>query len=77
VSEGQQVEVLVTNVDVENQRIGLSLKALETPPATSKQVEPEEEPEAVPTTSANKPRSKPLKGGVTKPSGGEKFGLKW
>jgi ribosomal protein S1 len=77
VSEGQQVEVLVTNVDVENQRIGLSLKALETPPSSAKKEEPEDEPEPVAPSTMNKPRSTPLKGGVSKSSGGDKFGLKW
>ena len=76
VSEGQEVEVLVMSVDVENQRIGLSLKALESRPEP-KQSEPEPEEEAAPLhrSSANAPR--PLKGGVGKSSGGEKFGLKW
>lgn len=76
VSEGQEVEVLVTSIDVENQRIGLSLKALEAR-AEPKKEEPEpEEEEPAPAPVANK-RTTPLKGGVGKSSGGEKFGLKW
>jgi small subunit ribosomal protein S1 len=71
--EGQEVDVKVVTLDVENQRIGLSIKALQNvapPPA-------EEEPEAVPATkSAPKPRG-PLKGGVDQSTGGEAFGLKW
>ena len=75
VNEGQEVEVLVMSVDAENQRIGLSLKALESRPEPKKaESEPEEE---APAPVTNKPRSVPLKGGVTKSSGGDKFGLKW
>jgi small subunit ribosomal protein S1 len=72
--EGQEVDVKVVSLEVENQRIGLSIKALQNvapPPA-------EEEPEAeeAPTKAAPKPRG-PLKGGVDKSTGGEAFGLKW
>ena len=76
VTEGQEVEVLVMSVDVENQRIGLSLKALESRPEPKKD-EPEPEEAASAPASAAKPRSTPLKGGVGKSTGGDKFGLKW
>jgi small subunit ribosomal protein S1 len=76
VSEGQEVEVLVMSVDVENQRIGLSLKALESRPEPKKDEPGPEEETPAPAPVASK-RSTPLKGGVGKSSGGEKFGLKW
>jgi len=70
--EGQEVDVKVVSLDVENQRIGLSIRALQNvaPP-----VEEEPEEEAAPTV-APKPRG-PLKGGVDRSSGGDAFGLKW
>jgi small subunit ribosomal protein S1 len=76
VSEGQEVEVLVQSVDVANQRISLSLKALEARPEPKKD-ESEPEEEAPPPAPIVSKRSTPLKGGVGKSSGGEKFGLKW
>jgi small subunit ribosomal protein S1 len=75
VSEGQQVDVQVQSVDPEQQRMSLSMKALEaraTPP--KQEEEPAEEEAAAPPLPE---RKTPLKGGVTRPSGGEKFGLKW
>jgi small subunit ribosomal protein S1 len=75
VQEGQTVEVLVQSVDPEQQRISLSLKALEvraTPAKKEDELEPEAE--AVP---APPKRTQPLKGGRASTSGGEKFGLKW
>jgi ribosomal protein S1 len=77
VQQGQEVEVLVLSVDAENQRISLSLKALE---ARATPVAKDEEPaEAEPATSATSAseRKTPLKGGVGRASGGDKFGLKW
>jgi predicted RNA-binding protein with RPS1 domain len=77
VQEGQTVEVLVLSVDAEQQRIGLSLKALEarpTPVGKDKEPEPAE-PE--PPLKVPAKRKVPLKGGIGQASGGEKFGLKW
>ncbi len=78
VSEGQEVEVKVVSFDREAQRIGLSLKALLPPP---------ERPQHEPRGAAHPPieslqrrqreSDKHLKGGISAPSGGEKFGLKW
>lgn len=76
-SENQEVEVKVLSVDTDAQRIGLSLKALLPEPEKAK-------PEAV-AESAQEDEQKPqrkksnkhLKGGISTPSGGEKFGLKW
>lgn len=78
VSEGQQVEVKVLSVDVEQQRIGLSLKALQARPEPKKKdgaaaPEPEEETPLPPLPKSNAP----LKGGTSRESGGGHFGLKW
>ena len=78
VKEGQEVESKVLNCDPENQRISLSLKALTPPPASAKkkEEEPEELPETQPVAS-NPKKLKALKGGISRPSGGEQFGLRW
>ena len=76
VKEGQEVEVKVLSVDQEQQRIGLSLKALlARPDAVKKPAEPEPEEEPAPLPPSK--RTTPLKGGTGKASGGEQFGLKW
>ena len=77
VQEGQEVEVLVLSVDAEHQRISLSLKAVE---ARAVPVAKAEEADAAATETPAQPaapRKTPLKGGIGRPSGGEKFGLKW
>jgi len=75
-SEGQEVEVQVQNVDTEQQRISLSLKALEARAEKARPVE--EEPEEPPVPAAPpKARKVPLKGGIGGPASGERFGLKW
>ncbi|MBI3838890.1 MAG: S1 RNA-binding domain-containing protein [Planctomycetia bacterium] len=75
-AEGQEVEVMVLSVDAEQQRISLSLKALETKSAPAEK--PEEEPaESAAAAEPPKKRKEPLKGGIGGPAGGEKFGLKW
>jgi len=76
VKEGQEVEVLVLSLDKEQQRISLSLKALESRPEPAKKNDDEIE-EAVPSPPIERKHKGPLKGGVSGPSGGEKFGLKW
>jgi small subunit ribosomal protein S1 len=75
--EGQDVEVLVLSVDPEQQRMSLSLKALEAKPESAKKEEPEmaEALEAAPLV--RRDPLKPLKGGLGKDTGGDKFGLKW
>ena len=79
VSEGQEVEVKVLSVDREAQRIGLSLKALM--PAPEKP-ESKSRDKASPTPSEQprqrrKESDKHLKGGISSPTGGKKFGLNW
>jgi len=73
VSEGQEVEVKILSVDPEAQRMSLSLKALQARPMPKKKDEAEEE---APPTFVSK-RTKPLKGGLKRPTGGDKFGLNW
>ena len=75
VSEGQEVDVKVLSVDAEQQRISLSMKALQAR-AETKKAEPEPEEEALPALPQPK-RKTPLKGGIGRNSGGEQFGLKW
>jgi small subunit ribosomal protein S1 len=79
VSEGQEVEVKILTVDVEKQRISLSLKALQARPEKpgEKQVADEDLP--LPPEAPKPPRktAQQLKGGIGGPSGGEKFGLNW
>lgn len=75
-SEGQDVEVMVLSVDAEQQRISLSLKALEAKAAPAETVEAESDEPASPPEPPKK-RKVPLKGGIGGPSSGEQFGLKW
>jgi small subunit ribosomal protein S1 len=79
VSEGQEVEVKILSVDEENQRISLSLKALIAAPEKPGQQKVADEDMPLPAGAPKTPkkRHQELKGGVGKPSGGEKFGLNW
>ncbi len=78
VSERQEVEVKVLSVDTDKQRIGLSLKALMPEP---EKAAPEKKEGDVPAPEEiqrkKKDSDKHLKGGISSPSGGEQFGLKW
>lgn len=75
-SEGQEIEVMVQSVDVEAQRISLSLKALETRAAPAEKAQAEaDEPEA--PKEPPKKRKTPLRGGIGGPPSGDNFGLKW
>ncbi len=78
VQEGQEVDVKVLSVDIDQQRISLSLKGAQAAP------EPQVE-ESAQTTAVEEERPKPvlpkhrgpLKGGTGNSSSGEQFGLKW
>jgi small subunit ribosomal protein S1 len=74
VKEGEQVDVLVLSMDVEAQRISLSMKALISPPEPVKK----EEGESAPAKASKKPAKPtgPLRGGLSR-SSGDRFGLKW
>jgi small subunit ribosomal protein S1 len=82
-SEGQEVEAKVLSIDVDAQRISLSLKALLPPPekpADRKEELPEgpvPTPRDAPRPDKRRKHDETLKGGVGGPTGGEKFGLKW
>lgn len=76
VQEGAEIEAQVLSVDVENQRISLSMKALEARSAPAKAEEPEDD-EPVVESPAPKKRTEPLRGGREASRGGERFGLKW
>lgn len=77
--EGQEVEVKVLSVDAEKQRISLSYKALQDKPIKPGEEKKEDEDMPLPAGAPKAPpkRHQPLKGGTTRPSGGEKFGLNW
>ncbi len=79
VSEGQEVEVKILSVDEENQRISLSLKALLAAPLKPGQQKVDDEDLPLPEGAPKPPRKRneELKGGTGRPSGGDKFGLKW
>lgn len=77
VSEGQEVDAKVLSVDTEQQRMSLSLKAAQAAPEKANETETAEtveEPRPEPVLPKHRG---PLKGGTTRPSGGEQFGLKW
>lgn len=79
VSEGQQVEVKVLSVERDKQRIGLSLKALMAKPVKQGEEKLADEDMPLPADAPKAPAkvSGSLKGGISTPTGGEKFGLKW
>ncbi|MCC7084685.1 MAG: S1 RNA-binding domain-containing protein [Pirellulales bacterium] len=80
VQEGQEIEAKVLSVDPENQRISLSMKALEARPEPPKKQDqpPEPEPEAEASPPPRRAKRKvPLQGGLGRSPMGEKFGLKW
>lgn len=74
VSEGQQVSVKILSVDVQEQRIALSIKQTTAAPVKESKQSEEELP---PRELAVKRSDAPLKGGRDRSSGGEQFGLKW
>ncbi|MBM4089196.1 MAG: S1 RNA-binding domain-containing protein [Planctomycetes bacterium] len=78
VAEGQEVDVKVLSVDVDAQRIALSLRATLPEPVQEepRAAEPEDSP--APTREDARPkRHAPLKGGTDRNTGGEQFGLRW
>ncbi len=79
ISEGQQVDVKILNVDREAQRIALSMKAVIPEPAGEEpeMESAEDDEELVARRSALAKSSAPLKGGTDRDSGGGQFGLKW
>ena len=76
VSEGEEVDVKILSVDTEAQRISLSIKQTITAPEVDTSSKDEDVDEPARDVSI-KPSGKPLEGGISRPSGGEQFGLKW
>ena len=76
VQEGQEVDVKVLSVEPERQRMSLSLKAAQQPPASDAAPE-EPQVEEAPRELALPKHRGPLKGGITGRSEGDTFGLKW
>ena len=77
--EGEEVECRVLAVDADEQRLSLSIKALAATPSVGKTGEEAAAEEAVEEAAppAVKKHRGPLKGGLTRDSAGERFGLKW
>ena len=76
VQEGQEVDVKVLSVEPERQRMSLSLKAAQQPPAVDSAAD-EPQAEEAPRELALPKHRGPLKGGIGRSGGGEQFGLKW
>jgi predicted RNA-binding protein with RPS1 domain len=80
VKEGQAVECRVLSVDPDEQRMSLSIKALESKPAEpvgQDGAAEAEEPAVEEPAPVKRKRTTPLKGGLGGPSDGGRFGLKW
>ncbi|MDX1965123.1 MAG: S1 RNA-binding domain-containing protein [Pirellulales bacterium] len=87
-TEGQPVDAKVLSLDIDNQKIGLSIKALTIKPelakkaaedaaAAAEEAAAEAAAEEAAKSRPVRERKVPLKGGVGRGSGGEQFGLKW
>jgi small subunit ribosomal protein S1 len=78
VQEGQEVDVKVLAVELDKQRVSLSLKAAQAAPEAAQEsaenATAEEEPPPPPVLPKHRG---PLKGGTGGDRGGEQFGLKW
>lgn len=76
VSEGEEIEVKILSVDTDAQRISLSIKQTISAPVADSKPTADEQDEPAREVSI-KPSGKPLEGGISRPSGGEDFGLNW
>lgn len=77
VQPGQEVDVFVLSVDSDAKRMSLSMRALAKAAEPEKKTEPEIVEAAPPPTEARKKPTAPLKGGLGRAAGGDRFGLKW
>lgn len=77
VKEGEEVEVRVLAVDGESQRISLSLKGAHPLPEAQAATAAEEEADEPPPQPTVPTLNRPLKGGTSRATGGDKFGLNW
>lgn len=77
VNVGDEVDVKIMSFDRDSQKVGLSIKAAHAKPAAEGEKQVEEEVEPPRELAVKASHSGPLKGGNDRPSGGEKFGLRW
>jgi small subunit ribosomal protein S1 len=77
INEGDEVEVKILNIDPQERRMSLSLKAAQALAAPAPKPEAETAEAETPAAPLPPKHKGPLKGGVERPSAGEKFGLKW
>jgi len=77
VKEGQDVEVKVLSIDVDSQKISLSMKQVHSKPAEEAGSKAEEVEEPIREPLIKSTHTGPLRGGNDRPAGGEKFGLRW
>jgi ribosomal protein S1 len=79
VSEGQEVDVIVLSVDIEAQRMSLSMKAtVPEEPEKGKEKDEQDTTSAEPAPARKVPKRKqPLKGGLGRSPGDQQYGLKW
>jgi small subunit ribosomal protein S1 len=77
VKEGEEVEVKILSVDPEAQRISLSLKAAHPLPAAATSAAEANDADEPPPQPTVPPSNRPLKGGTSQATGGDKFGLNW
>ncbi len=78
VNPGDEVDVMVLSVDPASQRISLSMKALMAEPAAEKNEDAESAlPEPATQRKPRREPAGPLKGGLGRSGGGDRFGLKW
>jgi small subunit ribosomal protein S1 len=77
VNVGDEVDVKIMSFDRDSQKVGLSIKAAQAKPAAEGEKQVEEEVEPPRELAVKASHSGPLKGGNDRPSGGEKFGLRW
>ena len=76
VKEGDVIECRVLSVDADEQRMSLSIKALQTKTSElESSSDTEQQIEEMPPV--KKKRNTPLKGGLGGNSDGDRFGLKW
>lgn len=76
VNRGDEVQVKILSMDLEKQKIGLSIKATQTKPVKASDKKKEEVDEPL-REAAIKKSDEPLKGGTNRKSGGESVGLNW
>ncbi|WDQ15810.1 30S ribosomal protein S1 [Rhodopirellula sp. P2] len=77
VNVGDEVDVKIMSFDRDSQKVGLSIKAATAKPAAEGATQEDEVIEPPRELAVKASHSGPLKGGNDRPSGGERFGLRW